>query len=168
MSVVLKTRQSIINNSNTAQENLYGFLSKMNKRSVDLDINESLSGNIDFSILQDEGFSFIKNIRFLKNGNITSIINLPKELEILHCNSQLLIELNDLPVSLVELKIENNYIDNIDVHKLNKLKILNISNNRFTEIENIRPSIEEFYLDNNNIKVLNLQELFQLKNITCI
>ena len=82
MSVVLKTRQSIINNSNTAQENLYGFLSKMNKRSVDLDINESLSGNIDFSILQDEGFSFIKNIRFLKNGNITSIINLPKELEI--------------------------------------------------------------------------------------
>jgi hypothetical protein len=163
MSIIVQTRENIINNSNTAQENLLGILNRTNKRTIDLEINESLSGNIDFSVLHTEGFSSVKNIRFLKRGNITSINNLPNELEVLHCPSQLLINLNNLPESLIELNTENNHIDNLDVSKLPNLKILNISNNRFTEIDNIRPSIEELYCNDNNIKVLNLHELFKLR-----
>lgn len=163
MSIILEKRDNIINTSNTAQDIFLGILSKINKRTLELDINESLNGNLDFSVLKDEGFIYVKSIRILKSGNITSIIGLPDKLEVFHCPSQLLINFDNIPKSLVELNLEKNYLEFIDISKLNNLRVLKLSNNKLSSLEGFSPSIEELYLNGNSIKKLDLQDLFQLR-----
>jgi hypothetical protein len=139
------------------------MLDKLNKRTLEIDINQPLSGSLDFSVLKEEGFSYVKKIRILKKGNITSISGLPENLEVFHCPSQLLIGINDIPKSLKELNLEKNYLESIDISKLKDLQVLNLSDNKLTALDVASTSIEELYLNGNRIKKLDLQDLFQLR-----
>ena len=126
-------------------------------------IQDSLSGNADFSILEQMGFKNIRIISFTKKGQVTAIWNLPPNLEKLQCNDQYLLELENLPTGLIELYCSHNHIQTIDLSKLNKLRILGISDNIFTELENIPSGLEELYCDNNNIRNLDLRNVVSLK-----
>lgn len=163
MSIILKKREDIINNSNNAQEIFLGILGKLNKRSPKIEINEPLSGNLDFSVLKSEGFSNVKKIKILKKGSVTSVTGLPDNLEEFYAPFQLLIDFPDIPKSLVELNLEKNFIESIDVSKLSKLKVLKLSDNNISTLDNLPISLEEIYVNSNNIRKLDLKELFQLR-----
>jgi hypothetical protein len=161
--IIKQTIEEIIKNNNTAQDYLEDILQKMvNKDITELIIHIPLYGNLDFSILQKEGYRKIKTI-ILKEGKLTAIVNLPANLEKLVCNNQKLMNLENLPDSLQHLECTVNYLQSIDLKDLNKLKVLKISYNKLKEIENLPSSLEELYIDNNEISIINLKETPNLR-----
>jgi hypothetical protein len=163
MDIVKETRENIVSTNNTAQESLITTLEQLSPEIKELVIQDSLSGNVDFSILEQMGFKNVRSISFTKKGQITALWNLPDKLEKLHCNNQYLLDLENLPTGLIELRCSHNHLQNIDISKLNKLRILEISDNIFSELENIPHGLEELYCNNNNIRNLNLRDVISLK-----
>jgi len=91
---------------NNGQTLFLGLLNQLNSADVqEIRIPEVLSGNIDFSILQDRGFKNVKSIFIEKEGQITNLLNIPDTVESIICNDQLLEKLEKLPVSLETLSI---------------------------------------------------------------
>ena len=168
-----ENNENIMKNNNTAQETLSGILDQLDKNAKEIMINQSMSGNIDFSMLEDRGFKNVRTIHFLNDNpssgqprfenNLTAISNLPDKLENLYCYNQQLMDLENLPTTLVELDCHNNYIRSLDVSRLKKLKVLKVSSNWIEELENLPDSLEELYCDNNRIKKINLRNLFRLR-----
>jgi len=162
MNIIRERRETIIRENNDAQSELLRILETKDKRSNELSISEALRGDLDLSVLGDEGFSHIKKLIFLP-GEITNIRNIPNTLTSLVCSQQLLTELENLPPSLEELDAERNYLVRIDFSKNKSLHILNVSNNHIVELENLPGSLIELYCDNNQIKRLDLRDTIQLK-----
>ena len=52
MDIVRETRENIVSTNNTAQESLITILEQLSPEIKDLVIQDSLSGNVDFSILE--------------------------------------------------------------------------------------------------------------------
>ena len=155
----------IINNNNTAQEQLENILRKLGDKNItELNVHDALHGNVDFSILQKEGYRKIKTIT-LKEGEITAIVNLPSNLEKLVCSHQKLMNLENLPESLQHLECTNNYLQSINLENIKKLKVLKVSYNKLKKIENLPYSLEELYIDNNDIPLLNLKETPNLRTL---
>ena len=163
MNFIHETREHIIQNNNTAQEVLIDYLEKIEPSIRELIINESLHGNLDFSVLSNKGFKNVKSIELKAKGEVVSISNLPNGLERLIVKDQLLTELVNLPKTLIELDCQRNNINNIDVSHLEKLKVLQISDNRIKEFENLPDSLEEIYCNNNRINIINLRDLLILR-----
>ena len=97
-------REDIIKDNNTAQNQLLSVLENLTKSSKELKIDEALFGDLDFSILKEQGYGNIKSI-ILADGQITNIDGLPAGLLHFECPNNLLITLDDLPSSLKSLKI---------------------------------------------------------------
>jgi hypothetical protein len=163
MNIVHENREYIIQTQNTAQSELEGYLEKLGKHTAELYIPQSLSGNIDFSVLEKFNMSYIKKIVFQTGGKITSIKNLPTRLEVLECANQLLIDINDAPATLTHLNISTNFLTTIDLTKFKKLLVLNVSENNINKIENIPESIKELHCSHNEIKHLDLRGLSNLR-----
>lgn len=163
MNIILEERENIIKNNDTAQETLLSILDKFDTQMRELSIHKELHGNLDFSVLKTRGFKNVKSILLLEKGEVTSISNLPEGLEKLVASHQYLIELDNIPPSIKELDIQHNFIPNLDISSLTKLKKLEISDNHFTKLENIPESLEELYCNNNRIKVLNLRNVLSLR-----
>jgi hypothetical protein len=92
MNIVLEKREYIINENNTAQEQLRDLLENTPKNLRDLSILQELHGDLDFSILKDFGMTNITSISFVK-GEITSVINLPQGLLQFECIDNYLVDL---------------------------------------------------------------------------
>ena len=106
---IREKRENIISgNENTAQHKLIEILKPLSKRARSLVIREELHGDVDFSILKEEGYNMITSIHIGK-GEITSIIGLPQGIIELKCIDNYLFELTGLPSSLENLYISNNY-----------------------------------------------------------
>lgn len=163
MNIIIERREDIIKNNNTAQEELNGILDNLDNSIDELIIYNSLYGNLDFSVLETNGFKRIKTIIFDKEGEITNISNLPSNLKKLVCSKQYLMDLENLPETLVELDCRQNYISHIDFSPLKKLKVLQISDNQFEKLENLPDTLEELYCNNNKIRKLNLTNTTQLR-----
>jgi hypothetical protein len=159
--MIREQREDIITNNNTAQKQLNDILEKKMKRIDSIIITEPLYGDLDFSIIPTLGFGNLKSI-ILQPGSITNISNLPEGLETFECPGNLLISLDNLPGSLKEFIINNNYLTHIDLTQLTKLEKLNISNNQIQVIENLPDSLMEFKCENNKIQRLNLLGLSKL------
>ena len=162
MNFIHEERENIMKNNNTAQEHFINHLEKGDKSSTEITIHEALHGNIDFSVLDSQGYKNIRKIE-LKPGEVTSISNLPKGLEKLIVSNQLMTELENLPKTLRELDCQKNHIRSIDISSLEKLRVLRISENQIKELENLPDSLEEIYCDNNHISVINLRDLLNLR-----
>jgi hypothetical protein len=174
-----QNNENILKTNNTAQETLISILDQSDKNAKELVINQSISGNVDFSILEERGFKNIRFIHFLNEGpaygqirstqrfenNLTGISNLPDKLEKLYCYNQRLMDLENLPPTLVELDCQNNHISSLDLSRLKKLKVLKVSTNWIEELENLPDSLEELYCDNNRIKKINLRHLLHLRTL---
>lgn len=157
-------REDIINEKNTAQQQLKDFLETYNKQSDILNINELLYGDVDLSIIQEEGFQLVKKIYF-HPGKITSISNVPKGILLLECDNNILLSINNLPGSLESLSLSNNLLETVAIDNLSKLKILNVEHNNLTELENLPSNIEELNCEFNRIGSLVLTNLHKLKSL---
>lgn len=157
-------REEIIKENNTAQDKLLSILENLPKNSKELQIDEALFGDLDFSVLKDTGHGNIKTI-ILKDGQITNIDALPDGLLEFHCINNMLITLDDLPSSIKHLKIPNNYLTNIDLSKLDQLQTLVISNNKINLLDKLPKTLVEITCDNNKLELLDLEGLTELKNL---
>lgn len=169
MNIVLEKRQDILKNNDTAQRQLESILETLSRNpTIDLlELNDKFHGNLDFSILSDYGFHGIKAIVFGNAGEITSITHLPNTLEKLSINDQYLVELNDLPKSLVELECAYNHLTHLDLDNLPKLKVVRANNNKLEKISNLPESLEELYINNNEISQLTLRDNLYLRVLHC-
>jgi hypothetical protein len=161
MNLLLEKREHIIREQNTAQVEFMYLLDKMHPSST-IEINQPLRGNLDLSILKTKGWTRVKHISFTE-GEITNLSNLPDTLEVLHCNKQLLIELENIPKSIIELECNFNYLKSISIRHLPHLKKLSITDNRLTELEHIPENVEELFCQNNEIGMLDLINVQKLR-----
>ena len=162
MSIINQTREHIIEENNTAQEELEGILSRLDPSIKQLSFSIPLHGDIDFEILTTKGFRSVEIIQFDK-GEITSIRNIPQSVKLLHCSDQMLIDLFDLPIFLEELHCDYNYLTEFSGKNVKKLRKLHISNNRLENLDELPEYLEELYCTNNSLTLLNLSGLTNLK-----
>ena len=160
--MIQERREEVIADNNTAQTQLTDILEKTNKRETAIYIDEPLYGDVDFSIIRNMGFGQLNAI-YLPYGSITSVANLPEGLEIFECPGNLLISLDNLPSSIKQLIINDNYLTTIDLSQTRKLEILIVSNNQIKEIENLPETLINFYCENNRLQRLNLLGLSKLQ-----
>jgi hypothetical protein len=157
-------REDIIKNNNTAQTQFLSFLENLTKNTKEIEIDEALFGDIDFSVLKERGYGNIKSI-ILKGGEITNISGLPEGLQRFECSDNLLIAMDELPSSLKHLILPNNHLTVIDVSHLQELLTLTVSHNKISLLEKLPQTLTTLLCDNNKIERLNLGGLDELKTL---
>jgi tetratricopeptide (TPR) repeat protein len=166
MSFIEEQRKNIIQENNTAQSDFLDFLDHLHPQTTDIIVNTSLSGELDFSVLKECNFFTITSLQFSK-GNITSLKNIPEGITKLVCAENLLVEIIDLPISIVELNVSGNGIKQVELVNFVNLKELNISKNQITNLTDLPKSLEILKCQNNNLKLLDLEGLTELKVLHC-
>lgn len=163
---IQEEREYILSENNTAQQQVNDLLTTLTPSStVELNIEDALSGNIDFSVLNSLGFTKIKTIH-LGKGKITGIIHIPNQVTVFNCADNILTTLS-LPKSILELNCANNHISHIGFDGIHSLVKINCSHNELTELAHIPDSIQEIDCDNNHITHLDLNGLTLLKVLHC-
>ena len=162
---IQEERTYILSENNTAQQHLNDILTTLNKTTVELNIDDELSGDIDFSVLHSLGFTKIRKIN-LGKGKITSINHIPKTVSQFNCSHNILIHLT-LPNELVELNCSHNHISKLELIGIHHLKQLNCSNNELVELTPIPETIQEINCSHNHITSLDLNELPELRILHC-
>jgi len=166
MDIIQIQREDIIRDDNTAQASLVNILEGLKKDTVELKIDAPLSGSLDLSVIKTMKFDVIRSITFGK-GNLTSIVNVPNGINKLICSDNLLIELPDLPNSLLYLDFSRNFLTTFDFAKVPHLEEIHCEDNGITEFSNIPIGIVSIYCDNNDLKRLDLRGLKKLKTLHC-
>lgn len=151
---------------NTAQTTFENKLKTLSKNVREIILTGEYAGNLDLGVLQNDGFSRVKSI-FISNTTITGLANIPEGIEILHCESCLLKELTDLPLSLKELNVKFNLLENVVILSCKKLERLNVSFNNLVKLNSLPESLVELRCDHNNIKKLDFEKCVKLKVLFC-
>jgi len=159
-------RRAVIEDENTAQSAFLDFLETLSPEVTEIVLREPLSGDIDLSILKECNFHIIHRIAFVP-GKITSIRNIPLGIKRLECPENLLVELTDIPDTMVHLILHHNYLKHIDVSNLKKLKELNVNNNQIGDLVDFPESIESIYCDHNFLTSIDLKGIKNLKVFHC-
>jgi len=165
-SFIEERRQNILEEKNTGQQDVLDILENLHPAITELVFKEPLSGDIDFAILKECNFTNITAIKFVP-GNVTSIRNLPETITEFSCPNNLLIDLEDLPSSIVVLDIPENGLKSLDFNELSHLVSLNINKNRFVSLRGLPATLESLYCNNNKIKELDLEGVESLKTLHC-
>jgi hypothetical protein len=166
MSIVQDERNNITQiENNTAQTELEDYILPLNSSITELNIQSSLQGDLDLSVLKDK-FKKLQSIVFGR-GKITDIRNVPEGVFKMVCSNNLLINLEELPGSLLYLDIEGNYFETFDFKNTPHLEELHCSNNKLENFENIPEALTVLYCDYNNFQHLDLKGLSNLKILHC-
>lgn len=164
MDVINEEIKEVLTNNNNAQERLQEIVEATNKQVSELVINEPLNGDVDFSVLEKNGFAFIDEIT-LPEGKITSVTNLPSRLKKLVIQGQLLKKIENLPATLVELNVSFNYLEKLDVSSLKNLEILDVANNKLKSLTDLPDSLKELYCNENELTRMDFDKLYNLKKV---
>jgi len=168
MNKVEKRKEIItsLENVSSANEEFSQILDKKKNNITELDILESLDGNINLSILTEKGFIKLEILRF-SPGNITSLTNIPDGLKTLIVNDNLLEEI-DLPDSIEHIDIGNNVLKGeLDFIRNTLLKYIRVSYNQLSSLENLPENVEELYCDHNVLRSLHLKNTCKLSVLYC-
>ena len=166
MSFIEQQREIAITENNTAQAYFLNFLDNLNPDIDDIIIREPLSGDLDFDVLKKCNFTNIVSLQFAP-GRITSMKNIPPDITRIVCAENYLVELTDLPDSLIELDVRHNAIKNFDKKLPDTIKELNISENLFTSLENLPKWLEVLKCSNNQLRTLDLDGIDGLRILEC-
>jgi hypothetical protein len=165
-NIIQNQRDDILRENNTAQAELSGILATLKHDLVDLDIRIPLRGDLDLSVLTDYKLGKISKIIF-SEGQITGIRNIPEGVSRLICAKNLLVELSDLPSSLISLDCDHNYITKLNFSKVSHLEELRCEDNKITEIANLPKTVISLYCSQNRLSHLDLRLLKNLKTLHC-
>lgn len=167
MSFIEEQRKNIIAENNTAQADFLDVLDHLHPQVSDIIVREPLSGDLDFTVLKECNFTNITSLQFAR-GNITSLKNIPDGITKIICEDNLLVDMDDLPVSLVEMNVSGNGLKRLDFSNgSNALKEVNISRNEFATLSELPASLEILKCENNILKLLNLEGVENLKVLHC-
>ena len=169
MNIIRAEREDVIVNNNIGTQQIRDVLENTNKLITSLDFLEPLHGDLDFSVVKELGFGMVREIRIPK-GNVTSIVNLPDNINKFSCIQNLLVSLENLPETLEEINVNNNYIGELKLKNLKNLKIVHMASNRITGISRLPPSLVELHCENNSLLEtmhlggLNLLKVLHISN----
>lgn len=163
MSIIQQTRQDILLNNNTAQQQFENILELETLKSPIVNVSIMLNGDLNLNFLKNEKYKHIKEIIF-SEGKITSIEHVPPTIEKLHINNNYLMNLEDLPISLKHLSVNENYISHASFKELKHLEILNIADNKLETLE-LPNSLKVLDINNNNVKFLDARMLPHLREL---
>lgn len=166
MNTILAKR-NLANKQNTAQSNVNRSIERLvgSARETEYVLPMMpLHGEVNLAALSRIN---VKSIITKESGKITDVRGLPEGLSKFTMPGQLLIEINSLPKSLETLNLDDNFIEHIDLSRLERLKVLSINNNQLKTLGELPPSLEELYIDNNAISRLNLNNLERLRVLHC-
>lgn len=164
MNIVQEEIQSIIDENNIAQEQFSEFLLDKNNMTTELHIEDRLHGELDLSILEENGFQNVTSLIF-EEGELISIRNIPDNLEKLVCPYNLLTELTDLPTSLNYLDIQGNYLSQLDTLSLPNLTYLNINDSNIETLEPLPKKLESLFANNNKLQSLDFIDMKNIKTV---
>lgn len=164
MNIVQEEIQSIIDENNIAQEQFSEFLQDKNTMVSELHIEDRLHGELDLSILEQNGFNNVTSLIF-EEGELIRIQNIPDHLEKLVCPYNLLTELTDLPTSLNYLDIQGNYLSELDMLSVPNLTYLNINENQIATLEPLPKKVESLFANNNKLQSLDFQDVNNIKTV---
>ncbi len=166
MSKIEELRSHVLSNTDTAQSSLESFLDKLDStHTSELRFDLPFHGDLDFSILKDRGFKKVVSVIFEKEGEITSVMNIPEGITELSINDQLIVEFGKLPDSIESLSLSDNYITKFDASMVPKLHTLYISNNELTELTNLPDTLKILNCENNQLRRLDLAGTPNLNNL---
>lgn len=152
---------------NTAQSTFATILSRlMPARTKEIKVDIALDGELDLSILVDEGFNLVRKLVF-HPGKITSITHIPKYITKLLCPANLLTGLSELPPQLEELHVQENHLATFDMKQIPNIRVLNLSDNHLAILKDLPNTLIELYINNNNITQLDLESATQLEVLHC-
>jgi hypothetical protein len=156
-----------ISKIDTATEVFSQIIQKKKNNITELTIKQKLYGNLNLSVLNEEGFTKIKVLLFEKNGYLTSITNFPNTIKKIVASNQLLQKI-DLPDNIEHLEIENNlFVGEFSLNNKTNLKYLNVSFNKIESFEELPGKLEELYCDNNLLQNIYLDNCTKLKTLHC-
>lgn len=127
-----------------------------------LKITIQLNGDLDFDFLNNPSIPpKIHLLEFQPDGGITSLSNLPKDLEILNCpNNKVKSILGELPRKLKQIRLPKNQIGSLDLGETPSLELLDLTDNKLTSLTNLPASLKELYiLRNPNLSLLDLENV---------
>jgi hypothetical protein len=165
MNIIREQREHVLTQNNTGNIQIRNVLEKTNKRIEILEFKESLHGDLDFTIVKELGFGLLREI-IIKEGDVTSITNLPAGIKKLTCNNNLLTTLENLPESLEYLNVNNNYIEVLQIDYLKNLQVLHCASNRLAKLADLPESIHEIHCENNAL--LDTLYLGNVKNLSVL
>ena len=166
MNIIHEQRESIINDNNNAQTDFVSILNGLKTNVTEINVKIPLQGELDLSILSEKGFERMTTLLF-SEGEITGIRNIPTGISKLVCCKNLLVELEDLPGSLLYLNINHNYLTLFDFTKVPHLEELHCDDNKIQEFKNLPSSLTSLYCEQNKLKKLDLKGLKNLKTLHC-
>lgn len=162
--MIQEKREQIINNENTAQQQFEDYVETLAKPIKVIRVTEMLSGDIDLSVLKDNGYGVPDELIF-NEGNITNLYNIPEGLNRLEIPNNMLDTINNLPKSLHVLEIPHNFLEEIDVSLLSELEELNISHNKLSELKSIPKKLRVLKCTHNKLEYLDLSNLSNLRTL---
>jgi len=162
MNIIHIKRESTIRDNNTAQREFSNILQNLNTSITELNIKVPLHGDLDLTLLSERNFDNIKTIVF-GEGEITNLYHVPDGVNKLICAKNLLVELDNLPSSLIYLDCDHNYLTSFNFSKLTMLEEFHCNDNKIEEFKNIPKSIVSLYCSQNKLKHLDLRHLSKLK-----
>lgn len=149
-----------------AQQLFEKGISKISKKSKEINIHSTLYGDLDLKTLTNKGYFNVESLYFNK-GKITKIKNIPETIKKIQCNYNNINEIKDLPSSLEELYLTNNNLTKLDLSVCNSLKKLHVSNNKLTSIIGLPTTLEQLICTNNDLQILDLDNMENLKMLYC-
>ena len=163
-----KKQELLSDKQDTANTEFSQILKKKKKNINELTINTPLYGNLNLSLLNENGFTKIEILRFTE-GYLTTITNIPPTIRVLIVSKQLLNKI-ELPDDLEHLEIENNlFVGEFSLKTQRRLKYINVSFNQIKTFgKNVLPeTLEEIYCHHNLLQKLYLGTCPKLRVLHC-
>jgi hypothetical protein len=151
---------------NTAQADFETYLEKIPKITREINVTISLHGHLNLDVLTRLKFNKVRHI-LLHDGQITSISNIPENIEIIHCENNLLEELKKLPSTMKHLHVSHNIINKIDLSTCKELEKLYISYNKLQELIGLPKSLLILKCDHNELRNIQLDNATRLQTFYC-
>jgi len=163
MNIIHDKRKDILEQNNFATRELENFVSGLNTTITELHVTIPLHGVVDLGVLENLGFKQIRKITF-SEGDITDLLNIPIRLTHLICPSNILINIENLPATLIHLEIPYNYLTDLKLSEI-QLNYLNVSNNVLENAGKLPDTLVELYLNNNRLTQIDFRGLVILKKL---
>ena len=166
-----KKQQLLSENNDSANTEFSQILKKKKKNITELTITNPLYGNLNLSLLSENGFTKIEILRF-GEGYLTTLTNIPPTINKLIISNQLLNKI-DLPDDLEHLEIENNlFVGEFSLKTQRRLKYINVSFNKIksfgkNDLNLLPETLEELYCHHNLLQNLYLGTCPKLRVLYC-
>jgi hypothetical protein len=166
-----KQQQFLLSGNDTANTEFSQILKKKKKNITELTITAPLYGNLNLSLLYENGFTKIEILRF-GEGYLTTLTNIPPSINKLIVSNQLLNKI-ELPDDIEHLEIENNlFVGEFSLKTQRRLKYINVSFNKIktfgkNDLNLLPETLEELYCHHNLLQNLYLGTCPKLRILHC-